>query len=71
MDTPFSVLIIEDDPAMARSLSEALTGEGFRADWAATGAAGLQQALTHNPHLIILDVRLPDGSGFDICRQVR
>jgi DNA-binding response OmpR family regulator len=71
MDSPFSILIIEDDPAMARSLKEALVGEGFRPDWAATGADGLQQALARNPHLILLDVRLPDGSGFDLCRQMR
>jgi DNA-binding response OmpR family regulator len=67
----FSVLIIEDDPAMARSLKEALSSEHLISDWAATGSEGLQRALTHNPHLIILDVRLPDGSGFDVCRQMR
>jgi DNA-binding response OmpR family regulator len=65
------ILIIEDDPAMARSLKEALASERFIPDWAATGSEGLQRALTHNPHLIILDVRLPDGSGFDVCRQMR
>ncbi len=71
MNASFSILVIEDDPAMARSLQEALASEQFRPDWAATGAEGLQRALTSNPHLIILDVRLPDGSGFDICRQMR
>jgi len=71
MDAHFSVLIIEDDPAMARSLKEALSSERFISDWAATGSEGLQRALTHNPHLIILDVRLPDGSGFDVCRRMR
>jgi DNA-binding response OmpR family regulator len=38
MDTHFSVLIIEDDPAMARSLKEALANERFVPDWAATGS---------------------------------
>src|SRR6266540_1329616 len=71
MDAHFSVLIIEDDPAMARSLKEALSSERFIPDWAATGGEGLQRALTHKPHLIILDVRLPDGSGFDVCRRMR
>ncbi len=56
---------------MARSLKEALSSEHFIPDWAATGSEGLQRALTRNPHLIILDVRLPDGSGFDACRQMR
>jgi DNA-binding response OmpR family regulator len=71
METLFSILVIEDDPAMARSLMEALAGEQFSPEWAATGAEGLQRAMDHNPHLIILDVRLPDGSGFDLCRRMR
>jgi DNA-binding response OmpR family regulator len=52
MDAHFSILIIEDDPAMARSLKEALSSERFIPDWAETGSEGLQRVLTHNPHLI-------------------
>jgi DNA-binding response OmpR family regulator len=39
--------------------------------WKATGREGLEHARKHAPHLVILDVRLPDGSGFDFCRQMR
>ena len=39
--------------------------------WKDTGSEGVQHARLHNPHLILLDVRLPDGSGFDFCRQIR
>jgi DNA-binding response OmpR family regulator len=68
---PSSILLIEDDPAVARSLQDGLEQDGFQVTWKQTGSAGTQFALAHHPQLIILDVRLPDGSGFDICRQMR
>jgi DNA-binding response OmpR family regulator len=66
-----AILLIEDDPAVARSLQDGLEQDGFQVTWKQTGSAGTQFALAHHPQLIILDVRLPDGSGFDICRQMR
>ena len=39
--------------------------------WARTGSAGVAYTRDQNPHLILLDVRLPDLSGFDVCRQIR
>jgi DNA-binding response OmpR family regulator len=65
------ILIIEDDAGVAHSLQHGLEREGYLATWKATGTEGVQYARDHNPHLIILDVRLPDGSGFDFCRQMR
>jgi DNA-binding response OmpR family regulator len=65
------ILIIEDDPAVARGLQDGLTRDRFQVTWKATGAEGLRFAREQNPHLVILDVRLTDGSGFDICRQMR
>lgn len=65
------VLLIEDDPAIARSLRDGLEREGYRVTHAATGADGLRAAQERNPQLIILDVRLPDGLGFDFCRRLR
>lgn len=65
------ILIIEDDPAVGRSLQDGLTREGYTVTWQKTGGDGLRSALTAQIHLIILDVRLPDGSGFDVCRQMR
>lgn len=66
-----SILIIEDDPSIARSLQDALGDEGYRVNWQTEGQPGIAFAADHHPHLIILDVRLPDGSGFDVCRQMR
>ena len=67
-----NILLIEDDPAVARSLQDGLTRDGgYPVTWKASGAEGIRYAREQNPHLIILDVRLPDGSGFDFCRQMR
>jgi DNA-binding response OmpR family regulator len=65
------ILLIEDDPAVVQSLQVGLEREGYSVTWKDTGTAGIAHARDHNPHLIILDVRLPDGSGFDFCRRMR
>jgi DNA-binding response OmpR family regulator len=71
MNTSTHILLIEDDPAVAQSLSAGLEREGYTVTWKALGAEGVDFARTRHPSLIILDVRLPDGSGFDFCRQMR
>jgi DNA-binding response OmpR family regulator len=71
MPSPYQILVIEDDTAVARSLVDGLERGGFQATWKSSGEQGLQYASQHRPHLVILDVRLPDGSGFDICRRMR
>jgi len=71
MSNDIEILLIEDDPAIAESLSEGLRGEGYCVHWESTGGAGVAYARSKNPRLLILDVRLPDGSGFDFCREMR
>lgn len=66
-----NILVIEDDPAVAEGLVEGIGREGFDVHWESTGGGGVAYARDHAPHLIVLDVRLPDGSGFDFCRQIR
>jgi DNA-binding response OmpR family regulator len=68
---PNKILLIEDDPAVANSLKEGLEREGFVVAWKNTGAEGVEHARRQVPSLIILDLRLPDGSGFDFCQQIR
>lgn len=68
---PRHILIVEDDPAVGRSLQDGLTREGYAVTWKNRGGDGVSFAREAHPHLIILDVRLPDGSGFDFCRQMR
>lgn len=65
------ILLVEDDPAVARGLVRALEEEGYRVTWHNRGEAGLAFASQAQPQLVIMDVRLPDGSGFDFCRRLR
>ena len=71
MNQPAQILLIEDDPAVARSLRDGLERDGYTVTWKETGTEGVVYTRDYNPHLIILDIRLPDGSGFDFCRQMR
>jgi DNA-binding response OmpR family regulator len=65
------ILIVEDERAVARGLEYGLGKEGFRTLWAANGQQALDLARSRDPHLILLDIRLPDVSGWDVCRQLR
>jgi DNA-binding response OmpR family regulator len=65
------ILIVEDEPAVARGLQYGLEVEGFKVFWAETGQKALDLAQKQTPHLILLDIRLPDISGLDVCRQLR
>lgn len=66
-----SILLIEDEPAIADTLSYALESEGFRCTWAATGSRGLAEIEKGDVDLILLDVGLPDMNGFELCKALR
>ena len=63
--------MVEDEPSVARGLKYGLEHEGFQVQWAETGQQALSLARSMDPHLVLLDLRLPDISGFDVCRQLR
>ena len=65
------ILIIEDDPAVAQSLRDGLLREGFGVTAKSNAADGIAWVQNDTPHLVLLDIRLPDGSGFDVCRRLR
>ena len=65
------LLLIEDDLAVGESLKSGLMDEGYEVIWHTSGLEGLKAAAQSEYHLFILDVRLPDGSGFDVCRSLR
>jgi len=67
----YRVLVIEDDPAIGQSLMDGFRTHGFTPNLCTTGRQGIEFVKTYAPHLIVLDIRLPDGSGFDVCRQLR
>ena len=66
-----TVLLVEDEQSITGPLAEALGREGFRAVVARTVAESLALAGRIRPDVVLLDVMLPDGSGFDVCRELR
>jgi two-component system alkaline phosphatase synthesis response regulator PhoP len=65
------VLIVEDEPAMVRLLSDNLTYEGYDVLVATDGEAALEIAFRARPDLILLDIMLPKLDGLTVCRQMR
>lgn len=66
-----SLLFIEDDDGIRLALSMALEDEGYDVRQAPSGEVGLVEFRRTPPDLVLLDLRLPDMSGFDVCRALR
>lgn len=66
-----SLLFIEDDDQIRLALRLALEDEGYEVREAADGASGLAAFHQSEPDLVLLDLRLPDISGFEVCRAIR
>jgi two-component system, OmpR family, response regulator RegX3 len=66
-----NILMVEDEESITVPLAEALEREGFDTQVANTVAEGLEKAGRHMPDLVLLDVMLPDGSGYDVARILR
>ena len=66
-----TILVVEDERAVARGLIYGLREEGFIVEWAETGKAALALTDQVDPSLIVLDLRLPDITGLDVCRRLR
>lgn len=66
-----TILVVEDDPALALGLKDALSFEGYEALHTDSGQRGLELARTRRPDCIILDLMLPDMNGYQVCEQVR
>jgi DNA-binding response OmpR family regulator len=65
------VLIVEDDSNLAAFMRENLLYEDFEVNWVADGESALARARTFMPDLIVLDIMLPDTSGFELCGALR
>ena len=66
-----NLLFIEDDDGIRLALRLALEDEGYNVFEAVDGTEGLQAFAEHDVDLVLLDLRLPDMSGFDVCRSMR
>jgi two-component system alkaline phosphatase synthesis response regulator PhoP len=65
------VLIVEDEPTLAMTLSDRLEAEGYAVDHAATAELALERASADTFDLVMLDIMLPGQDGFEVCRQLR
>jgi DNA-binding response OmpR family regulator len=65
------ILVVEDDTSLARVLRDNLAFDGFDVDWVTSGHAALKRVKVAAPDLVVLDIMLPDTSGFDLCGLLR
>ena len=65
------LLLLEDDTSLGEAISERLVKEGFKVDWAETLASSRELINTIEFDLLILDVGLPDGSGFELAEELQ
>lgn len=65
------ILVIEDSAYLAESLKDALELHGYEPLIAPNGKIGIEQAILHHPDLILLDIRLPDISGYEVFHGIR
>ncbi len=65
------ILIVEDEPNMRLGLKDNLEFEGYEVDFAVDGEEGLKKIMQNTYSLVLLDIMLPNMSGFDVCRTVR
>ncbi|MGC4113176.1 MAG: response regulator transcription factor [Myxococcales bacterium] len=66
-----SILVVEDDPAIARGLRQNLAFEGYSVEVCGDGELGLRFAVDERPDLVLLDVMLPRMNGFEVLRELR
>jgi DNA-binding response OmpR family regulator len=66
-----TILVVEDEESITIPLAEALERDGFNAEVVHTVEDALGRGRTLRPDLVLLDIGLPDGSGLDVCRELR
>ncbi|MBI5202237.1 MAG: response regulator transcription factor [Elusimicrobia bacterium] len=69
--TAVKLLIIDDDTHLRESLAEVLELDGFDCHQAANAKDGIESAKKIDPKVVIMDIQLPDSSGFQICQTLR
>ncbi len=65
------IMIVEDDPDLAELLQNFFTVQGYQVLSAAWGEEGVRLTREHAPDLVMLDIRLPDIDGYEVCRRIR
>lgn len=65
------ILAVDDTPASLKLLSDILKAEGYEVRSAINGSLALQSAMSNPPELILLDIRMPEMDGFEVCRRLK
>lgn len=65
------VLVVDDQPSNLRFLSKLLTAQGYQVYRAICGQLALNVAIAHRPDLILLDIRMPEMNGYEVCRRLK
>ena len=71
MSTARTILVVEDDPVIARMLDDRLVAEGYRVVRAVDGPGAVEADARHDPDLVLLDLMLPGFDGVEVCRRVQ
>src|ERR1017187_6239993 len=71
MDRTARLLVVDDTPQNGRLLEAMLTPHGYAVTLAYSGGEGLEKVRTEHPDVVLLDIVMPDMSGYDVCRRLR
>ena len=66
-----SVLVIDDEPGIMAALITRLEANGYHVYSAVNGLTGVEAAELYQPDVIVLDIRMPDISGFEVCARIK
>lgn len=70
-NSQIKVLVVDDQPSNLRFLSKLLTAQGYQVYQAICGPLALNLAIAHCPDLILLDIRMPEMNGYEVCRRLK
>ena len=68
---PVKILVVDDDPAIRNLIHRFLSQQGYQVESAADGQTGLELFEQLNPDLVVLDVNLPDTTGYKLCQEMQ
>ena len=71
MDSKYKILIVDDDANACITLSDLLYEDGYITITAENGMQALEMAEKENPAIVLIDVRLPDIDGYEVCRRIK
>ncbi len=71
MNTPAKILVVDDTPRNVKLLADLLAVKGYNVSTAASGREALEKVAVEQPDLLLLDVVMPEMSGYEVCRTIR